>query len=241
MIHFKGRPDGLGNRFEELILLKILQNRTNENITYYWNNIQAFNYRKYDIKIKIKNIDILELKQTDLSSINYFQHLRKSLLDITQDEMLFAAKEILPTFQIKDNVDGHVGLHIRLGDKIRHPPRVGEMSIEESNYSIQKSIEFIKKNKIDKLFICSDDISIINYLKSNLDIEIISGTKDEYMDFFLLSKTKYIIMGSKISSFAFTAALVGNKDIYNFFDINTLSNENKDQILRYKTKLKTIL
>ena len=45
MYKFNGRPDGLGNRIEELIFLKTAH--PSKTIEYFWNNINYRNDRKY--------------------------------------------------------------------------------------------------------------------------------------------------------------------------------------------------
>ena len=57
-IIFYGRPDGLGNRFEELVLLSNFAISNNLFIKYYWNNSGSW---KYKCKFKAKNIEILEI------------------------------------------------------------------------------------------------------------------------------------------------------------------------------------
>ena len=52
VFHFIGRPDGLGNRIEELINIQEFCETNNKKCVYIWNNSQA---RKYDIFIHFDN------------------------------------------------------------------------------------------------------------------------------------------------------------------------------------------
>ena len=59
---FYGRPDGLGNRYEELVLLSNFAVSNNVFIKYYWNNTGNW---KYVCRIKAKNIEIIEVDSVE--------------------------------------------------------------------------------------------------------------------------------------------------------------------------------
>ena len=55
--YFLGRPDGLGNRIEQLINIQEFCIKNNMKCIYVWNNS---GYRKYDINITFENIEICD-------------------------------------------------------------------------------------------------------------------------------------------------------------------------------------
>ena len=237
-INFLGRPDGLGNRFEELILLKIFQEKTGNEIVYHWNNLQTFRSdRKYDIRFSIEGIQIVELTKESLA-----QGLSKDYRNFgytpTQEEFLFAASKIKPTFTVNQDTSDCVGLHIRRGDKIKVNPPPSEMTSEQSQYCIQKAFDFCRHENVKKIFLCGDCPEILSQLRDELSIDVVLGS-DEYMDFFCLSQTQYILLASQISSFAFCASLVGNKTLYNFIDPKEMREVDRKILLRFNTKLVT--
>ena len=56
---FYGRPDGLGNRIEELIQLSSFAVENKTQIKYFWNNSKNF---KYPCRVSAKNIHIEEIQ-----------------------------------------------------------------------------------------------------------------------------------------------------------------------------------
>ena len=58
-VYFNGRPDGLGNRLEELIKLQIYCTNFDKKIIYRWNNSGSF---KYPVIFDCKDITIVEEK-----------------------------------------------------------------------------------------------------------------------------------------------------------------------------------
>ena len=61
MIKYCGRPDGLGNKITELILLEAYAIEKNINVKYYWNNSKYRKDRKYPILLKGKNVEIIPI------------------------------------------------------------------------------------------------------------------------------------------------------------------------------------
>jgi hypothetical protein len=102
MLQFNGRPDGLGNRIEELINIESYCIQQDVSCNYYWNNI--YNFRSYPILLNCKNIIIQDKeKHTNVNlkltfgefennqmsnaskNINYYEQIntdiRKELID----------------------------------------------------------------------------------------------------------------------------------------------------------------
>jgi len=237
-IDFLGRPDGLGNRFEQLILLKIFQEKTGNEVVYHWNNLQSFRSdRKYDIRFSIEGIQIVELTKENLNK-GFRKDYHNFGYTPTQEEFLAAAAQIKPTFTINQDTSDCVGLHIRRGDKIKVNPPPSEMTPEQSQYCIQRAFDFCRNENVKKIFLCGDCPEILSQLQDELSIDVVLGS-DEYMDFFCLSRTQYILLASQISSFAFCASLVGNKTLYNFINPKEMREVDRKILLRFNTKLVT--
>tara|TARA_B110000014_G_scaffold204817_1_gene155142 strand:- start:1021 stop:1749 length:729 start_codon:yes stop_codon:yes gene_type:complete len=210
-LNFKGRPDGLGNRIGELIMLTTHSFKNNIMFNYYWNNNNNRNDRKYPILLKCKNINITNTIINSRPNINISNNL---------NEKLECSKNIKPLFNIyfKNNIKP-IGIHIRVGDKINEVKEAGGMTIEYSKNILNKCIMYLNKLKPQYIFVCSDNNGAINFLKNkiNKDINIIEPFSDinnsEYTDFFALTLCSEIIMCSKFSSYAITASLISNCNI----------------------------
>lgn len=210
-LNFKGRPDGLGNRIGELIMLTTYGYKNNITFNYYWNNNNNRNDRKYPILLKCKNVNITN------KLINFRPSLKTNN---TLNEKLQCSKYIKPLFNIyfKNNIKP-IGIHIRLGDKINEKEQAGGMTIEYSKNILNKCIIYLNKLNPQYIFICSDNNNVIDFVKNNInkDINIIEPFSDidnhEYTDFFALTLCSEIIMCSKFSSFAITASLISNCNI----------------------------
>lgn len=224
MYKFNGRPDGLGNRIEELIFLKTAH--PSEPIEYFWNNINYRNDREYSIDFEMDGVHFINKRVEQNTKID---------INFDQERILNASKTIKPKFEILFE-ETPIALHIRRGDKCHHHDKSEcKMTLELSNKCIQHSIEILK-NQEKPVFICSDDIKvkldIKNYLKDSVKfIEPNVNNKeisDEYKDFFALTKCSKIYMCSIFSSYAITASMIGNIPLVTYFP------EDKSPINRYK-------
>ena len=69
-IIFYGRPDGLGNRYEELLLLSNYAVENNIYFKYYWNNTGNW---KYSNKFTARNIEIIDIDYVKKWPTNNFE------------------------------------------------------------------------------------------------------------------------------------------------------------------------
>jgi hypothetical protein len=218
-----GRPDGLGNRIEEMILISAFCSKEKKTATYIWNNKN--NNRSYSVHLTSPNIVISE-KSDENILYKTLPELKLNTKLFDQEDLLKSAKNIIPTFNIHfKNGIKPVGVHIRgtdrINNNINHPHY---MKNEKEFFSyLSKTSELINLKCPKYIFICSDDIVIREIFIKNLrkDITVINPTHDaniaeEYIDFFALSLCEEIYMSSKFSSFAIIASMVGNIPLITF-------------------------
>jgi hypothetical protein len=216
-LYFSGRPDGLGNRLEEIILLEAFCLKENiENIYYIWNN--KYCNRKYPILFSANNILLIECANNQQSVM-----LPKAT-DFSQKEFISAANKITPKFNIGfENNIKPIGIHIRGTDRIGKKSLHFMKDEKEFNLFLSKTIEIINSINPDYLFICADEITIknkfIEYLNS--EIKIIhpvcsDSVPQEYIDLFALSLCSKIYMVSKFSTFSIIASLINNIPIVSY-------------------------
>jgi len=212
---FVGRPDGIGNRIEEIIILESICNKRNIIVDYIWNNIHPT--RSYDIFMCSKNVKIIYNSDAILQ-ISEFQN------DITQSEFMVAASKIKPLFDIRfiDNIRP-VGIHLRGTDRIGEKHSHFMQDIKEFNFYLSKTIDRINRTKPKYIFISSDDRLVYNQFIKKIakEIKIINpicndSVPAEYIDFFALSLCSKIYMASKFTSFSICASLVGNIPIVSY-------------------------
>lgn len=217
---FIGRPDGLGNRIEQLIKIETICNIKSLKCEYLW--VNKFKNRSYDILIYGQNVEII-------SGDNYTPtHVVKNFSDFdinyNQKEILAAAKNIRPNFEIgfKDNIRP-VAVHIRASDRVgRNHPHFMKNESELKSY-LSEIIYELNNRKPKFVFVCSESKKCKDVFVSYLDKEInviepICSNKvsSEFADFFALTLCSEIWMASRFSSFSITASLVGNIPIFSF-------------------------
>ncbi|MEI6864926.1 alpha-1,2-fucosyltransferase [Flavicella sp.] len=226
-----GRPDGLGNRMEEIILVSAFSSKENQCFNYIWNN--KFKNRRYDINFTSENVKISKESNKNIP-IKTLNELELNLL--TQDEILRSAKNINPTFKIHfENEIKPIGVHIRGSDRINNNDHPHFMKNKEEFFSyLEKAIETINKKFPKYIFVCADDPRSREIFIDNLnsDITVINpvyddSIKNEYVDFFSLSLCTEIYMCSKFSTFAITASMIGNIPLIAF-------QMDRDTAKRYK-------
>jgi hypothetical protein len=199
---FIGRPDGLGNRVEQLIKIEAICNHKDLTCKYIW--VNKFNNRSYDILISCKNVEIIS--DDKLTPANNAKTLSDFDMNFDQKEILAAAKNIRPKFEIcfKDNIRP-VAVHIRASDRVgRNHPHFMKNENELRSYLSEIIYEF-NNRKPKFVFVCSES-------KKCKDVFVSS----EYADFFALTLCSEIWMASRFSSFSITASLVGNIPIFSF-------------------------
>ena len=230
-LNILGRPDGLGNRIEEIIIADAYAVKKNNNINYIWNN--KFSHRNYPIRIKAKNINLLK-DYNENYTIKNLDEFEINLL--TKEDILGSAKNIKPTFNINfAETIKPIGIHIRGTDRINDNghPHFMKNNDEFISY-LSKTIDLINARSPKYVFVCADHTGVREIFIKNLrkEINIVTPVIDanienEYIDFFSLSMCKEIYMCSKFSSFAITASMIGNIPVIVF-------NKDSRVVERYK-------
>ncbi|MEM9834248.1 MAG: hypothetical protein AAF944_26680 [Bacteroidota bacterium] len=214
-----GRPDGLGNRIEEVILVHAYCSKKNQKANYIWQN--KHKQRTYSVKFTCKNLKISDTIEIDIP----FKKTSDLQLNIGQDEILKFAKDIVPSFNIRFESDiKPIGIHIRGTDRILNNGHPHFMKDRKELFSyLSKTLELVNSIRPKYLFICSDDDKIRKIFIDNLDSKIVivepvydKDVSAEYIDFFALTLCEKTVMCSKFSSFAITASLIANSPIVTF-------------------------
>lgn len=238
-VYFNGRPDGLGNRLEELIKLQIYCTNFDKKIIYRWNNSGSF---KYPIVFDCKHITIIEEKNEFYGNTFEKSTLWKEFVsknrDYLQPELIKLKNEYDLT---NDNFD--LGVHIRAKDRILEDIDEtkyfdGFSTADHLNELLKKSVEYINLNyKLKKVLIVSDDVKFKKMFISKIhpDVDIANPDYDQGLDtaifdFVNLLKCDEILMASHYSTFAITASLISNANLYAFQD------EFDNDLFRFNTK-----
>ena len=228
--YFYGNPAGLGNRYEELARLSKFAVSKNIKIKYYWNNSSKFRYTNYfdAANIKIEQIDNLEVWPTkNFESTRYWREYISSQ-SITNKEDIS-----LNINQIK-YIPKYIGIHVRGTDRILKGINIpqGFQKPEDLEKSIDFTLKYLEDiNNSLPLVVFSEDKSLkqrVEEILSNFEIislPVIDNIEAAYQDLYYLSKAKEIIMCSKFSTYALSAASLGNGKIIHFFN-------NRDDELR---------
>jgi len=243
-LYFEGRPHGLGNRLEEIIVLEAYAQKYNYLVDYHWNNsLKNFYWNdcivraNFDINFKSQLVNIIQKKHDEKSSIGFFDMTDH----IDQNDFLKAGKKIKPLFDITfENNIKPIGIHIRGTDRIGEGKH--NMTKEHFNNIFTRIINKINENNYKYVFICSEydyyknefikklnkNIKVINPIVNNIDI------KNDIVDLFALSLCDKIYLCSKFSSYSIIASIIGNIDLICNYD-QVYENEIKK---RYKAKIK---
>lgn len=241
MFFINGRPDGLGNRIEELIHIEYFCEKHNETCNYYWNNTDACDTRKYNLFLRCKNIIIQSEKKHDNSIcasksdvINEDNNIK------TRDILVKVSKNITFSFDHKTTNIEYCAVHIRSTDKLlnRGPH---EFTKDVLLQRIDSTAKYINDSNIGCIVICCDDKRYESLLKSKLkpNVDILLNPFDcvhdpVYRDYVTLINAKKIIMCPKYSSFSATASLLGDNVICSFYDDTDQFNN------RYKSNVEKI-
>lgn len=227
--YFLGRPDGLGNRIEQLIYLQEYCIKNNMKCIYIWNNS---GFRKYDINITFDNIEIRNSISDDE---------RKYLLN---DALIRSFGHIVKykfNFTINNNINYDIIIHIRGTDRLHINPANSDFSTYDMLDSyINKTIDYVNNdNSISTFTIVTDDDKYVNKFKTEtkkkfIELQYYNISKD-WMDFYYLTRPqKYIIMCNQFSSYSICASILGNKKILVF------RNSLKSNLPRYKANVAVI-
>ena len=221
--YFYGNPAGLGNRYEELARLSKFAVSKNIKIKYYWNNSFKFRYSNYfdAANIKIEQIDNLKVWPTkNFESTRYWREYISSQ-SITNKEYVS-----LNINQIK-YIPKYIGIHVRGTDRILKGKNIpqGFQKPEDLEKSIEFTLKYLEDiNNSLPIVVFSEDKSLkqkVEEILSNFEIislPVIDNIEGAYQDLYHLSKAKEIIMCSKFSTYALSAASLGNGKIIHFFN-----------------------
>jgi len=227
-IYVNGRYDGIGNRLEELLRIEHHCISNNLMCFYYWDN-SGNDDRRYPILFKSVNIRIQDKVKYPINMIGDIGWMT------SREQMIVAAKNVRLIKPLELVNHAYIGVHIRTGDRIRHPvPHNDFMDVRMFREIFEFTIKQINLEKPEYIFICSDakdyrdemisrldsDINVIDPLVTKYPLQV-------YNDFYALSNATKIYMCSKFSSFAITASILTNIPIVSFFE------EGESNLIRY--------
>lgn len=210
---FNGRPDGIGNRIEELIYIQEYCFDKNLSCFYVWNN--TIKFRSYNPLITFDNITIVN----DKKNINN--------LVIKNNEIFKRTKGNIIKYKFNFNVDVKedydIIVHIRATDRLVNNGKGDFSSESELKGLIERSINYINNNpNIQTYTIVCDDDKYKKYVFNNITKRFITLSYDnniprDWLDYYYLTKCKQsILMCCKFSSYSITAAILGNKKLLVF-------------------------
>ena len=134
--------------------------------------------------------------------------------------------------RIPENMGKKIGVHVRLQDKIVETEIPWEMTRETWRSIEMKSVLYLDRciARGESLYICSDDprykqafiedlrnrqADVMELERKNADQELIG--LDDLVEFFTLSKCKYIMQMTKYSAYSMAAAMVGDIPLLNVY------------------------
>ena len=230
-IYFLGRPDGIGNRIEQLIKIQEFCEKNNIKCVYIWQNSS---YRNYVNKIEFKHIEIRD---------TITQEEKKYLKD---KECMLRSSEYLVKynfkFTINNNLEYDVIIHIRGGDRLSYTNTHKDVCTPEVlNSYIYKTIEYINNDSTISSYTIVTEIDMYKqYLKNNInkkyvELKYYNDIDKDWTDFYYLTKpTKYVIMCAHFSSFSICASILGQKKLMVF------ENSLNSNLPRYKADIDII-
>ena len=228
---FNGRPDGIGNRIEELIYIQEYCFDNNLSCFYVWNN--TIKFRSYNPLITFDNITIVN----DKKNINN--------LVIKNNEIFKRTKGNIIKYKFNFNVDVKedydIIVHIRATDRLVNNGKGDFSSESELKGLIERSINYINNNpNIQTYTIVCDDDKYKKYVFNKITKRFITLSYDnniprDWLDYYYLTKCKQsILMCCKFSSYSITAAILGNKKLLVF------PESLKSNLPRYKANTEII-
>ena len=230
---YVGRPDGLGNRIEEIIRLEAICYQNATTCEYVWKNTQA--NRSYKPLLAGDAVKIVDAPTSGTRTVDM-----KDFPDTVDHETIFRmGRKIRPLFDIRfDQSVKPVGIHIRATDRVGvdHPHFMKDEG--ELKLFLSSAIEWANARRPKSIFICSDSARCRDAFLERLEpgISVVEptfseGTPQDYADFFALANCKEIAMASRFSSFAITASLIANSPLHTF-------DQSREAELRYKGEFK---
>lgn len=227
---YLGRPDGLGNRLEEIVFLEAMCEVLDCKAFYIWQN--RHKNRSYPILFTTERVSVIEKAKEAVP----FKLHKDFTIKLSKKQILFSAKKIKPNFKLNfSNNLRPVGVHIRATDRVgKSDPYFMKDESELKNY-LSEVITRINHSSAKHVFLCSESDRCKEVFSKylNKDIELLEpiatpNIPSEYIDLFSLSLCKEIWMASKFSTFSILASMIGNITIKSFNYI-----EDKDSHSRY--------
>jgi len=228
-IYFLGRPDGIGNRIEQLIKIQEYCIKNNMKCIYIWNNN---NFRKYDINITFENIEIRKSINSDENKkIKKYPFIRSFGYPV----------KFKFNFTINNNIMYDIIIHVRGTDRLRNKAHPDFCTPDILDSYINKTINYVNNDKsISTYTIVSDDNKYIGKIKNKINKQFVNllynyNVDKQWLDFYYLTKPqKYIIMCAQFSSYSICASILGDKKILVF------KNSLKSNLSRYKANIDII-
>lgn len=228
--YFIGRPDGIGNRVEELIKIQEYCEVHNMKCIYIWRNTS---FRNYSVSITFENIEIR-------STITPEEQTR-ALRNVMQRTFGHKVKYNF-TFQVDNDLNYDIIIHLRATDRITFTDKHKDFStIEMFNSFINKTIEYVNNdNSVSTYTIVTDDIRYKEKVKKNINKEYVellynSNVHKDWLDFYYLTKpNKYVVMCCQFSSYSICASILGDKKLMIF------KNSLKSNLPVYKADISII-
>ena len=228
IFYYLGRPDGIGNRIEELISISEYCEKNNKKCIYIWRNT---NFRKYKPEISFDNIEIRNAIKDEerLMIVNNYKIIRNFNYNVKYKF----------NFNISEKVKYDAIIHIRGTDRLSKRNNHGDFSNEkELNNYIKNTINYVNNSHdILTYTIVSDDKKYILTMKNKLNKQFVELPYDytidnDWLDFYYLTiPRKYVIMCCKFSSFSICASILGKKKLLVF------KNSLNSNLNRYKADL----
>lgn len=220
---FYGRPDGLGNRYEELLLLSNYAVDNNLYFKYFWNNSGKW---KYTNKFLAKNIEIEEVDHVNNWPTKNFESTKYWREYISTND-IYHNNNITLELNLPEIQKEYIGVLVRGSDRIvdknEHLPP-GFQNFEDINKSIELTKDYLASIKNHTpIVIFSEDKELKKHVSTELNqfkqisLPPIASMEQAYQDLINLLGAKEIILCSKFSSFALTAGLISNKKVIKFY------------------------
>jgi hypothetical protein len=242
-IIFYGRPDGLGNRYEEILLLSNYAVENNIYFKYYWNNTGNW---KYSNKFTARNIEIIDIDYVKKWPTNNFESTKHWREFISTKDIQYS-KNVTLNLNIPAVQKKYIGVLVRGSDRIVDniellPP--GFQSSEDVERSIKLTKEYLTASeKKLPLVLFSEDSELKQYVSNKLMkfdqilLPQTSSMEQAYQDFINLIAAEEIILCSKFSSFALSAGLISNKKVVKFHSYShPLLKRWKNEFINFPTE-----
>ncbi len=239
-ILFYGRPDGLGNRYEELLLLSNYAVKNDIFFKYIWNNTGKW---KYSNKFLAKNIEIVEKDYVQEWPTKNFEST-KLWREYISTNNISHNKNVILDLKYPEIKNDYIGILVRGSDRIVDeieslPP--GFQSSEDVKTSIELTMKYLSSHKnLAPIVIFSEDKDLKKEVSEKLNnfkqisLPKIPNLEQAYEDFVYLLSSNEIILCSRFSSFALSAGMISNKRVVKFFSYShPLLNRWKNEYLDF--------